>query len=125
MPDRPDLGILGEDLAVKFLKKNGYKILQRNFRSKFGEIDIIAQDPSAGSGQVLVFVEVKTRWSKSFGPPEEAITPWKIRRIIKAGEYYKMLHPELPEALRLDAVCLDLSPTGRVGKIKIIKNITG
>lgn len=91
----------------------------------FGEVDIIALDPSAGSGQdTLVFIEVKTRWSKSFGPPEEAITPWKIRRIIKAGQYYKLFHPESPEALRIDVVAIDLSPTGEVGEIKIIKNIT-
>jgi len=93
--------------------------LERNFRSKLGEIDIIAQD-----GDSLVFIEVKTRWSKSFGLPEEAITPWKIRRIIKAGQYYKLLHPELPDSLRLDAVVIDLSPKGKLERIEIIKNLT-
>lgn len=119
MPTTRDLGILGEDLAAKFLKKNGYKILERNFRSRFGEIDIVAQEKD-----VLVFVEVKTRWSKSFGPPEEAITPWKIKRMTRACQYYKMLHPQSPDSLRLDAVCLNLSPKGEVGEIKIIKNIS-
>lgn len=117
---RKSLGNLGENLALKHLKNKGYKILERNFRSKFGEIDIVAIE-----SDVLVFVEVKTRWSKKFGPPEEAITPWKIKRIIKAGQYFKMLHPELPEAMRIDAIAVDLSPGGEVGKIRIIKNITG
>ena len=117
---KKSLGRLGEELAVKQLKNNGYRILEQNFRSKFGEIDIIAQDADD-----LVFIEVKTRWSKSFGPPEEAITSWKIRRIIKAGEYYKLLHPETPEALRIDAVAVDLSSEGKIERVEILKNITG
>lgn len=117
---KKSLGNLGENLALKHLHDHGYKILDRNFRSKFGEIDIVAQD-----GDVLVFIEVKTRWSKKFGPPEEAITPWKIKHIIKAGQYYKLLHPELPDSLRLDAVTIDLSSDGKLKEIKIIKNLTG
>lgn len=117
---KKSLGRLGEELAVKQLKNNGYRILEQNFRSKFGEIDIIAQE-----GGDLVFIEVKTRWSKSFGPPEEAITPWKIQHIIKAGEYYKLLHPETPEALRIDAVAVDLSSEGKIERVEILKNITG
>lgn len=116
---RKSLGNLGENLALKQLKNNGYKILERNFRSKFGEIDIIAQE-----GDFLVFIEVKTRWSQKFGPPEEAVTPWKIKRITKAAQYYKMLQSELPEALRIDVVAIDLSPGGEVGEIKILKNVT-
>ncbi len=115
-----DLGILGEDLAVKSHQKNGYKILERNFHSKFGEIDIVAQDKDT-----LVFVEVKTRWSEKFGLPEEAITPWKIKRMTQACQYYKLLHPQSPDSLRLDAVCIDLSPAGRVEEIRLLKNISG
>lgn len=77
------------------------------------------------SGGVLVFIEVKTRWSRKFGSPEAAITPWKIRRIIKAGQYYKLLHPEAPEAMRLDAVAVDLGPHGAVKETRIIRNLTG
>lgn len=114
------LGNLGENLALKHLKSKGYRIFTRNFRSKFGEIDIIAIHEND-----LVFIEVKTRWSQSFGPPEEAITPWKIRRIIKTGQYFKLLHPELPDSLRLDAVVIDLDNQGRLERIEIIKNCTG
>ncbi|MDP3888914.1 MAG: YraN family protein, partial [bacterium] len=98
-----ELGNLGEDLAVNLLQSKGYKILCRNFHSKLGEIDIVAQDCN-----VLVFVEVKTRWSKEFGLPEEAITPRKIRLIIKTGQYYQLLNPKTPEALRIDAVLAEL-----------------
>lgn len=117
---KKSLGNLGENLALKHLKSKAYRILARNFRSKFGEIDIIAIHEND-----LVFIEVKTRWSQSFGPPEEAITPWKIRRIIKTGQYFKLLHPELPDSLRLDAVVIDLDNQGRLERIEIIKNCTG
>ena len=114
------LGNLGENLALKHLKSKGYRILTRNFSSKFGEIDIIAIHEND-----LVFIEVKTRFSQAFGPPEEAITPWKIRRIIKTGQYFKLLHPELPDSLRLDAVVIDLTPEGKLERVEILKNITG
>lgn len=117
---RKSLGNLGENLALKHLKNKGYKFLERNFRSKFGEIDIIAREDD-----VLVFIEVKTRWSKKFGPPEGTVTPWKIKRIIKIGQYYKSLHPELPEAMRIDVVTIEFSPGGRIGETRIIKNVTG
>lgn len=114
-----DLGKVGEDLACQLLQKHGYRILTRNFRSKFGEIDIVAQEKDT-----LVFVEVKTRWSKAFGPPEEAITPWKIKAIIKTGQYFKLLHPQIPDALRLDAVVIEMDKLGKVQRIKIIRNLT-
>ena len=115
---KQNLGLIGEKLAVRLLQKKGYKILEKNFRCKLGEIDIIALEEDT-----LVFVEVKTRWSKSFGEPEEAVTPRKIHSIIKTGQYYKLLHPELPEALRIDVVAVDL--TESAGKVRLIKNITG
>lgn len=117
-----DLGKLGEDLAAQFLQKQGYKILSRNFRSKLGEIDIVALDPRV-KPPALVFIEVKTRWNKEFGLPEEAITPWKIRSIIKTGQYYKLLHLELPDSLRLDAVVIEIDQ-GKVERIELIKNLT-
>lgn len=114
-----DLGAEGEEIAIKLLENQGYKILQKNFRCKIGEIDIVALE-----GKTLVFVEVKTRWTKEFGLPEEAITPWKIRKIARAGDYFQLLNPGLPKLLRIDAVCLDLSD-GLPGTARIIKNLTG
>ncbi|EKD95920.1 MAG: hypothetical protein ACD_24C00262G0001 [uncultured bacterium] len=70
-------------IAAKFVSSLGYKIIDKNFRGKFGEIDIIAKD-----GNSLVFIEVKKRISSKFGTPEEAITKTKLKRIIKTIDYY-------------------------------------
>ena len=73
--------------------------------------------------KTLVFVEVKTRVSKEFGPPEKAITPWKIRRMTKTAQYFLTLHPEIRSPIRLDAVAIKMLSDGE-HKIKLIKNIT-
>ena len=77
MTDRKQkIGKTGESIAVRYLRKQGYRIVEQNFRSKAGEIDIIAREK-----QSLVFVEVKTRSSRSFGSPKWAITPKKQKAI--------------------------------------------
>ena len=76
-------GKKGEELAAKHLIKNGYKILERNFRKPYGEIDIIAQ-----KGENIVFVEVKTRKNDSYGTPSEFVTVKKQSRIKKAAYTY-------------------------------------
>jgi len=112
-------GRIGEDLACEYLKKHGFKIIERNFRIRGGEIDIVALD-----GNTLVFIEVKTRKSTEFGTPFEAITPWKIKSLIKTAQYYKIKHPRLPEALRIDAVGIILSNDNNLVSIELVKNIT-
>lgn len=113
----------GESKACEYLRNNGYKIIERNFRKGYGEIDIIAIDPSASSGQVLVFIEVKTRTSNQFGSPLEAITYWKLKSLVKTAQYYKMIHPKLPDSLRIDAVSVILFGN-QTEKIDHIKNIS-
>lgn len=112
-------GTLGEKYTSNYLKSKGLKILEQNFRSKFGEIDIVAMEKNT-----LVFVEVKTRRSNIFGIPEEAIRPWKLQRLIKSAQYYKLIHPELPNQMRIDAVSVYLSANNRLEKISLYKNIT-
>lgn len=109
----------GEDLATDFLKEKGYKIIERNFRKGYGEIDIIAIQ-----GRTLVFVEVKTRTGNQFGTPLEAITYFKLRTLVKTAEFYKVLNPKLPDALRIDAVSILLDNLGNVSNIEHIENIT-
>ena len=75
-------GNLGEELAANFLAARGYRILERNFRCKGGEVDIIARDPGDKS---LVFVEVKARRGLTYGVPQLAVTPFKQRQISKAA----------------------------------------
>lgn len=116
------LGKKGEDLASDFLRKKGYKIIERNFRQRDFEIDIVAID-NKDTEKALVFVEVKSRKSIRFGKPEESITFWKIKALKKAADYYKLIHPELPNLLRIDAVLI--TSDDRVTKIEHLENITG
>ena len=81
-------GAIGEVFAARFLRDKKWTILTANYRSRFGEIDIIAQDRS-----YIVFVEVKTRKNDRFGAAREFITPAKQRRLIQTAEYWCMLHP--------------------------------
>ncbi len=81
--ERLELGRLGEDLALKKIKKLGYKIITRNYRCPLGEIDIIAKH-----GEYLVFIEIKTRRGRSLGYAKEAVTARKKRQISKAALAY-------------------------------------
>ncbi len=81
-------GECGETAAVEYLKKKKYKILERNFSAKTGEIDIIAQ-----KGEDLVFVEVKTRSSEKFGTPAQAVTYYKKRNFVNTAKWYLVSHP--------------------------------
>ena len=110
-----NLGRIAEDFAASLLQEKSYKILERNFRSRFGEIDVVAEKDG-----VLVFVEVKARWSRKFGTPEEAVTPWKLKKIQKTGEYYSILHPTLSKKLRIVVVALEIDKD-RVISSKIIE----
>jgi putative endonuclease len=83
MDNRRSLGDRGEDLAAAVLKKQGYKILERNYRTPIGEIDLVAKQ-----GGTLVFIEVKTRRSSRFGSPQEAVHPAKQERLRNLAEYY-------------------------------------
>lgn len=91
---RLQLGTWGEDQAVLFLRRLGAKILVRNYRAPVGEIDIIAR-----LKKQILFVEVKTRSSRSFGEPAEAVGPRKQQQIIRTAQWYlqrengKNLHP--------------------------------
>lgn len=115
---------LGEDKACEYLKKLGFKIIDRNYRKGYGEIDIVATEVTKKAGKVLVFVEVKTRTSNQFGSPLEAISYWKLRTLIKTAQFYKLTHPNLPESLRIDAVAVILNGN-KVQNIQLTKNISG
>ena len=116
-------GKKGEDIATSFLLKNGYQIIERNYKKRYGEIDIIAVDTSNKKEPVLVFIEVKTRTSNIFGTPLEAITPSKLRSVIKTVDYYVLTHKNLPLLLRIDAISVDLSDGEQ--NVEHIKNISG
>lgn len=112
-------GNYGEDLATKYLANVGYKILERNYRIRGGEIDIVAKDKD-----YLVFVEVKTRYSHEYGLPSEAMTPWKIRSLIKTAQFYLLKVKWGDGPYRLDFVSIDFADSRENPKIELIKNIT-
>ena len=91
----------GESIAVGYLKKNGYKILEQNYRNKLGEIDIVAKDR-----ETLVFVEVKTRHSDQYGHPKWAVTPWKQRKISMVALYYLKENQQSHRKARFDVVTI-------------------
>ena len=81
------IGKWGESVAVEYLEGNSYTVIARNVRTPYGEIDIVAQKTD-----FTVFVEVKTRTSKSFGPPEISVTPRKQEHMLAAAEHYAAEH---------------------------------
>lgn len=117
-------GSLGEDLAVKYLKKKGYKIIERNFSNPFGrrlgEIDIIAKKDKG-----LVFVEVKTIDSEGCEKtlPEEKITPVKLRKLSKAAQFYVKSKNLWDFPYRFDAVSVWIGSDGKTARIKHIESI--
>ena len=96
---RHEIGKLGENLAVKYLEKQEYKILERNFKCKQGEIDIIAMDKDE-----IVFIEVKTRTNKKFGVPIEAVDRTKQKHLAKAAKYYIYKRHLENEFIRIDVM---------------------
>ncbi len=82
-PGNKALGVQGEAIALKYLQKLRYTILEQNYRCRCGELDIIARE-----GKTVVFVEVKTRKNLSYGPPQLSVTPFKQRQISKAALTY-------------------------------------
>jgi len=111
LPTKQEEGKEGEERAVKTLKKEGYTILEKNFRTRFGEIDIIAEEKGC-----LVFVEVKKRNTPNFGDPFHAINQRKRQHLIKSALFYMKSHGSFNRKVRFDVVGID-----RDG-IKIIKN---
>ncbi len=118
MNNNLSLGKLGERMAADFLTSKGYQIIEMNFHKHWGEIDIVAVE----SG-VLVFVEVKTRMVGDRISPEESITSHKLNSLKKSALFYKMKHPELPEALRIDFVGIELNMALKPERINWLKNI--
>ncbi len=108
----------GEDIATLYLSRKGYLIIQRNFRSRTGEIDIVALDKNT-----LVFVEVKSRWTEMYGDPKEAVTPKKIRSIERTADYFKLLNPETSDLMRIDVVAINF--INEKLEIEHLENVTG
>ena len=114
---RKEVGARGEKLAADFLKKRGYRILQKNFRCREGEIDIIAQ-----KDECIVFVEVRTKKSTAFGTPEESVTLAKREKLISLANTYIQDYDKPRQSWRIDVVAVELTPDNRVSRLEHIEN---
>lgn len=103
MNSREALGGEGEKIAAKFLTGRGYKILERNFRCKIGEIDLIASKDG-----FLVFIEVKTRTADSGMHPSLSVTGRKQEKVRRVGEYYQARNPGLVQQPRFDVISVEM-----------------
>lgn len=116
MPSKDQqFGKESESIAVLHLKKQGYKIIEQNYRTKLGEIDIIAKEKNT-----IVFVEVKSRKSCSYGNPKYALTQKKKRKISMVALYFLKITNQSGSKARFDVV--SISPGGKDPEIEIIKN---
>jgi putative endonuclease len=100
--ERQELGKTGEDRAITELERRGYAILARRYRTRHGEIDIVARD-----GETTVFVEVKARATDEFGSAAEAVVPWKQRRLVRMAVDYVARHELVDQPCRFDVVAID------------------
>ncbi|MFA5029880.1 MAG: YraN family protein [Patescibacteria group bacterium] len=111
------LGKFGEQLAAEFLKRNGYKIIDKNFYTPFGEIDLIAE-----SGDEILFVEVKARSGEDFGYPEVAVDRRKTSHLLKTIGLY-LERKNLNNFWRLDIISVEIDRARKVAKVKWFKGI--
>lgn len=93
------IGTQGENIAVEYLQKNGYNVLERNYNCRFGEVDIIAFHNG-----YYVFIEVKSRNTFTFGSPREAVRPYKQRRIVDVAKYWLFKNRKTGASVRFDVV---------------------
>ena len=111
-----ELGDYGEDMAADYLQGRGYYVIERNFKNKLGEVDIIAKDKGT-----LCFIEVKTRESEEFGSPFEYVTPAKQKQIAKMAISYFQLKDLDDVRARFDVVAVTLDKDSSQ-QIKLMKN---
>ncbi len=118
---RPDprrrLGQWGENVAAHHLEAGGLVLIERNWRRRGGEIDLVARD-----GETFVFVEVKTRRGREFGAPEEALTARKAQKLLELGQLYMAEHELDDVNWRIDLVAVELDDTGLLLRCDHIPN---
>lgn len=113
------IGAIGEDIALNYLKKNGYKILDRNFKTKWGELDIVAQ-----KNKVIIFIEVKTlRQNQGTFVPEDEITFHKAQQLRKMAQIYLSANKlPLDIAQQIDILAIELAENSQIANIRHIEN---
>ena len=116
-PDTATTGRLGETFAAEYLVRQGYVIVEKNYRRPFGEIDIVARERG-----VLVFVEVKTRHASGYGTPVEAVDARKQRQLSRIAQDYLLNGRLIDTAARFDVIGVILDAHNRPAEIELIKD---
>ncbi len=117
MSQHNEVGKIGEELAREFLEKNGYKIIEQNYKTKYAEIDLVAQ-----SKKYLVFVEVRTKIGENFGTPEDTINKNKLRKVLQNAKAYSAIK-KWDGPARIDAICIVLNSDYSVVRLTHHENI--
>jgi putative endonuclease len=115
-----DTGLLGEKLAGQYLEAHGYKIIETNYRSRDGEIDIVAS-----RDDMLCFVEVRTKSSLNCGTPEESVTPGKKKKLVLTAQDYVQKHGVCESDWRIDFIGVELDGAGKPVRIEHIESAIG
>ena len=113
--ERRRFGDWGEEYARRFLERKGYSILESNYRSQYGEIDLVAQE-----GECLVFVEVKSRRTGAFGRPEESVTEAKQQKLVQAALDYMQVKGLEEDEWRIDVVGIEAG--GSRPRVRLVRN---
>jgi putative endonuclease len=113
------IGQWGEKIAEKFFEEKGYVVIERNFRTPYGELDLIVRNLEG-----IVFVEVKTRTSDTFGFPETAITKIKKSHMIQSAEAFMQSYAEISSGWRIDVLAIQGRPGGKNISIEWFENVT-
>lgn len=113
-----ELGKWGENLAESFLEEEGYQVIYRNYFTEYGEIDIIAS-----KNDHLHFVEVKTRRTKQFGHPEEAVTQQKLAHMIDSARAFLQSHQEFDGDWQVDVIAIQISGKNDSLDIRLFPNV--
>lgn len=121
MSDRKSLGKAGELAAARVLESNGYRVLETNFRTRFGEIDIVAEEAGC-----LCFVEVRLKTGKMYGTAQESVTRSKMRHLVRAASIYLARIGGQDRECRFDVVAFDWdAKTNQPRSHELIKNAFG
>ncbi len=127
MAEHNEIGKIGEDLARKYLEKEGYKTLEQNYKTKYAEIDLVCESAQGGllfgkKNKTLVFVEVRTKVGENFGSPEDTINKDKLWKVLQNAKSYTAFS-KWQGPCRIDAVCIVLKPDFSVGRLTHHENI--
>jgi len=118
MTYQKQIGDIGEDIAAEYLEGLGYQLLDRNYHTRYGELDLIVMDL-----ENIVFVEVKTRTSDTFGTPESSVSAGKLERLQNAALLWLQAHPDVNDDWRVDVIAILIDHQKKIKDIQHFINV--